>query len=231
MIGWLLFVPSCLIIAFRLLGLHEKSIFEKPIEINRKINEIKGVVLVKQILLGLFLVVLLVLVSYLNVLSSHQMHASNNTLCDIAKFSDVILYGDLDDKQSNWAGTQNLTEGIDVIYKESQKIQSRYQELFYSEKQDWKWVNEFKNNVNMAWGKMRTFMDFKVPGFDDGDSIVELFSSSKPPNYDDYKLKTLPFHPEEKPGTVLNSFSTIVKKIAWNKLDLIGVIRNNYPNL
>jgi hypothetical protein len=231
MIGWLLFVPSCLIIAFRLLGLHEKSIFEKPIEINRKINEIKGMVLVKQILLGLFLVVLLVLVSYLNVLSSHQMHASNNTLCDIAKFSDVILYGDLDDKQSNWAGTQNLTEGIDVIYKESQKIQSRYQELFYSEKQDWKWVNEFKNKVNMAWGKMRTFMDFKVPGFDDGDSIVELFSSSKPPNYDDYKLKTLPFHPEEKPGTVLNAFSTIVKKIAWNKLDLIGVIRNNYPNL
>lgn len=54
------------------------------------------------------------------------MQASHNTLCDIAKFSDIILFGDLENRQNKWAGTQNLTEGIAVIYKESDKIQQKY---------------------------------------------------------------------------------------------------------
>lgn len=43
---------------------------------------------------------------------------------------------------------------------------------------------------------MRSFINFKVPGFDDGDSVLQLFSSQKPPDYDDFKIKTKPYSPE-----------------------------------
>jgi hypothetical protein len=70
-IGWLIFIPACLIILFRKFGLHNKPIFDKFHATNQKFNEIRGVLTVKNVLLGLYLLLNLISIAYLCTLSGH----------------------------------------------------------------------------------------------------------------------------------------------------------------
>lgn len=72
-IGWFIFIPACLIIVFRKFGLHNKPIFDKIHMFNSRMNEIRGVVMAKNILLGIFMFIMLVSIAYLCTLSNHQI--------------------------------------------------------------------------------------------------------------------------------------------------------------
>jgi len=69
------------------------------------LSDNRGVMLAKNVLVGVFMAILLFYISYVSTLSGHQIQAAHHTLCDIAKFSDTILYGNSDDPNAKWAGT------------------------------------------------------------------------------------------------------------------------------
>lgn len=58
-----------------------------------------------------------------------------------------------------------------------------------------------------------------------------MFSSEKAPDYPEYKIKLAPFHPDDKPGTILNSFAKAMRAIAYTKLDTLNLLIRNYPDL
>lgn len=100
----------------------------------------KGVVVAKKALTGLFLTISLAYIVFLCQVANHQTILANTVLCQIAQFSDLVMFGDSAD---NWAGTLNLTEGIIDIEEETDLIYSSYQDIFYSGKQDWDWLGKY----------------------------------------------------------------------------------------
>lgn len=167
---WLLWVPALMIIIFRILGLHKKPIFDKVVEIKSRINQqhLRYINIGKQVLMGLFMFVMFYFTLYLCSTSQHQTHTSHVTLCEIAKFSDTIIFGNVE--HENWVGTQNLTKSADIISKETDKIYEEYQNLFWSSKYDWNWVSDFKSKINSKLLELRALTDFKFADFDGGQS-------------------------------------------------------------
>ena len=105
-------------------------------------NEYKAVRIVKGILLGIMLTLICIYLMFMCSVASHQSIVANKTLCQIAQFSDFMLYGDNVD---NWVGTKNLTEGVVMIKDETDTIYAAYNDVFNSQKYDWQWVKDFIN--------------------------------------------------------------------------------------
>lgn len=94
--------------------------------------------------------------------------------CDIAKFSDTIIFGQLsqeggnDPKLKDWVGTQNLTDSADIILKESDRIFQAYWTLFWSGEYDWSWVSDFKAKLSNKMKDIKNLQNYEVKNFDDG---------------------------------------------------------------
>ena len=75
-------------------------------------------------------------------------------MCQIAQYSDFILYGNTID---NWVGTHNLTISVDEIEASTDIIYMSYNDVFASGKHDWSWIEENLNILNRLFRKFLAY--------------------------------------------------------------------------
>jgi hypothetical protein len=71
LLSWGIFIPACLIVAWRIFGLHNKPIFDKIVVFYQNMSEKRLVKRAKNIILGFWMALMSVFIVYLCSLAAH----------------------------------------------------------------------------------------------------------------------------------------------------------------